>query len=128
MRYHCPVFGVFKFSEPKRQSFQRRLAIRTRRLQSFASSQKASSTNWNSFLNPDINVYAKALINKILDTMKQYIPNKVVFICPSDSWMTSCIRKRIRKRKKAYRKGYTFPTTVIGINTLIILRERHRKE
>ena len=41
-----------------------------------------------------------------LDIMKQWIPNKVVTIRPSDpSWMTSCIRKLIRKRKRAYRKA-----------------------
>ena len=101
MRYHCPVFGVFKFSRPKR-----RLVCRYEQGDYNLLRQKASSTNWNSLLNPGINVYAKALIDKILDIMKQCIPNKVVTIRPSDpSWMISCIRKLIRKRKTAYRKA-----------------------
>ena len=102
LRYHCPTFGIFKFSKPKRQSFQR-FIWRYEHGDYNLLRQKAASVNWNSLQHLDINVYAKALINKILDLSKQCIPNKVVTIRPSDPpWMNSYIRKQIRKRKRAY--------------------------
>ena len=64
----------------------------------------ASSTDWNALHNSDINVYAKRLIDKILKISKDCIPNKIVTIRPSDPpWMSTSIKRYIRKRKRAYR-------------------------
>ena len=105
LRYHCPTFNIFKFSKPERQSFQR-FIWRYEHGNINLLRQKAASEDWNSLQNLDINVYAKALINKILDLSKQCIPNKVLTIRPSDPpWMNSFIRKQIRKRKRAYHKA-----------------------
>ena len=66
----------------------------------------ASSTDWKALHNPDINIYAKRLIDKILELSKDCIPNKIVTIQPSDSpWMTSSIKRYIRKRKRAYHRA-----------------------
>ena len=66
----------------------------------------ASSTDWKALHNPDINVYAKRLIDKILEISKDCIPNKIVTIRPSDPpWMTSSIKRYIRKRKRASRRA-----------------------
>ena len=66
----------------------------------------ASSTDWNALHNSDINVYAKRLIDKILEISKDCIPNKIVTIRPSDPpWMSTSIKRYIRKRKRAYRRA-----------------------
>ena len=105
IKYHCPVYGIFKFSKPKRQSFQR-FVWRYEQGNYNLLRQKAASFNWNTLKHQDINVYAKALVDKILEFSKQSIPNKVVTIRPSEpTWMNSNIRKHIRKRKRAYRKA-----------------------
>ena len=69
----------------------------------------ASSTDWNALHNPDIHVYAKRLIDKILEISKDCIPNKIVTIRLSDPpWITTSIKRYIRKRKKAYRRQTNF--------------------
>ena len=66
----------------------------------------ASSTDWNALHNSDINVYAERLIDKILEISKDCIPNKIVTIRPSDPpWMSTSIKRYIRKRKRAYRRA-----------------------
>ena len=105
MRYHCPTFGIFKFSKPKRQSFQR-FIWRYDQGDYNLLRQNVASFNWNTLQHQDISVYATALVDKILDLSKQCIPNKVVTIRPADPpWMNSSIRKHIRKRKRAYRRA-----------------------
>ena len=63
MRFHCPVYGIFKFSKPKRQSFQR-FIWRYDQGDYNLLRQKTASTDWNSLQHPDINTYAKALTEK----------------------------------------------------------------
>ena len=105
MRYHCPIFGIFKFSKPKRQSCQR-FIWRYDQGDYNLLRQNVASFNWNTLQHQDINVYATALVDKILDLSKQCILNKVVTIRPADPpWMNSSIRKHIRKRKRAYRRA-----------------------
>ena len=63
LRYYCPVFGVYNFSKPK---------IKCRVWQYDRGDydllrQKASSSDWNSLQNPDINVYAKNFYEHLIE-------------------------------------------------------------
>ena len=55
--------------------------------------------------NNDIDIYASNITDKILELAKKNIPNKTVKIRQSDpTWLTSEIKKMIRKRKRLYNK------------------------
>lgn len=105
IRYHCPVYGIFKFSKPKLKSFTRHIwkydqgdydLLRT----------KATSTDWGSLYNNDISVHAENITSHIISIAKECVPNKTIRIRPSDPpWITTYIKRYIRKRKTAYRKA-----------------------
>lgn len=105
VRYHCPVYGIFKFSKPKQKSFTRHIwkyfqgdydLLRT----------KAASTDWTSLYDDDISTHAENITSHIISIAKECIPNKTIRIRPSDPpWITSYIKHYIRKRKRAYRKA-----------------------
>ena len=107
VRYHCPVFGIMKFSKPKAQSYTRQIwdyeqgdfqLLRT----------KAAETDWDSLRNENLDTYATNISNRIMSIAKQCIPNKVVTIKPSDPpWLTTKIKQFIRKRQRAYKKSKT---------------------
>ena len=68
--------------------------------------EKASSFNWNTCHDNDIDVYANNLNAAITDFASECISNRVIRIKPSDSpWITSTLKRFIRKRKRAYRKA-----------------------
>lgn len=104
-RYHCPIYGVFNFRKPKLRSYKRRIwkyddgdydLLR----------HKVSSTDWNACHNDDINVYATNLIDTLQSIVETCVPNKLVTFRPSDPpWITTTIKKYIRKRKRAYRNA-----------------------
>ncbi|MCG8049110.1 MAG: reverse transcriptase domain-containing protein [Candidatus Thiodiazotropha endolucinida] len=105
LRYHCPIFGVFKFSTPKRKTFTRHI-WRYEQGNYELLKENAASADWNALKNSDIEIYAEGLINKILEIAKACIPNKIVTIRPSDPpWITSTVKRYIRKRKRAYRRA-----------------------
>ncbi|MEW8512948.1 MAG: hypothetical protein AB2608_19100, partial [Candidatus Thiodiazotropha sp.] len=105
VRYHCPVYGIFKFSKPKQKSFTRHVwkylqgdydLLRT----------KAASTDWTSLYDDDISTHAENITSHIISIAKECIPNKTIRVRPSDPpWITSYIKHHIRKRKRAYRKA-----------------------
>ena len=105
IRYHCPVYGIFKYSEASRKSLTRQIwscdrgdydQLRTR----------ISDTDWDSLLDPDVNVHAVNITNHLNSLTVVCIPNKTIRIRPSDlPWITTAIRKLIRKRKRAYHKA-----------------------
>ena len=105
LRYHCPIYGIFRFAKPKLKSFTRQIwnydqgdfnLLRT----------KATNTDWESLRDNDINVYANNFTNHILYIAKECIPNRVIRVRPSDPpWLTTYIKRFIRKRKRAYRKA-----------------------
>ena len=105
VRYHCPVFGLIKFTKPKIKSYRRQIwnydqgdyqLLRT----------KAVETDWNSLRDNNLDTYAANISNHILLIAKECIPNKVVTIKPSNPpWLTTRIKQVIRKRKRAYRKA-----------------------
>ena len=110
VRYHCPVFAVFKFQKPKFKSFQRRI-------------WKYEDGNYdelrNKFLNFDwetckslnVDEYADNVSNVIFKTAEECIPNKIITVKPNEPlWINSRIKSLIRKRKRCYRKYKKYPT------------------
>ena len=66
--------------------------------------QKAVDTDWNSLRPDNINNYAQNITDQILTLAESCIPNKTITIRPSGPpWITTAIKRYIRKRKRAYR-------------------------
>ncbi len=100
VRYHCPIFAIFKFSKPKIPKYRRTIwkynvgdyeKLRT----------ILSQTDW-SYLNGESSIEDKCqeLTSSIQKAATESIPNKSAIIRPSDSpWITGHIRKLIGNAK-----------------------------
>ena len=107
IRYHCPIDGSFKFSKPKNKSFQRHIWDYAKENYN-PLRNNALLEDWNSLYDPDIDIYSDKINNAILSIANEAIPNRSITINHSDPpWITSCIKRHIRKRKRAYRKVKT---------------------
>ena len=107
IRYHCPIDGIFKFSNPKNKSFQRHIWDYAKGNYN-PLRNNALLVDWNSPYDPDIDIYSDKINSAILSIAYEAIPNRSITINHSDPpWITSCIKRHIRKRKRAYRKAKT---------------------
>ena len=67
--------------------------------------QAVSDYDWNTIIKEDINLYANALTQALINLSEQYIPNKNVTKRPQDlPWINNNIWKLMRKRNRFYRK------------------------
>lgn len=104
-RYHCPIFGIIKFSKPKLKSYTRQIWTYDRGDYQLLRA-RAAATDWDALRNDDLDTYTCNISSCILSIAKECIPNKIIRIKPSDPpWLTSRIKCFIRKRKRAYRKA-----------------------
>ena len=70
--------------------------------------EKSSETDWDGLKDEDINEYAENVTNHLKNMAKQCIPNRFIKVNPTDPlWITSEIKRQIRKRKRLYRKAKT---------------------
>ena len=68
--------------------------------------EKASFIDWHALENDDISLYASNLNSTILSLTKECIPNKSIRVRTSDPpWITTLLKRQIRKRKRLYRKA-----------------------
>ncbi|MEW8547336.1 MAG: endonuclease/exonuclease/phosphatase family protein, partial [Candidatus Thiodiazotropha sp.] len=105
LRYHCPVYGILKFSKPKQKTFTRHIWNYEKGNYNLLRNT-AATTNWTAFHDNDIDVYANNLNTAITKLAQNCIPNRSIRIYPSDPpWITSFIKSNIRKRKRAYRRA-----------------------
>ena len=105
VRYHCPIYGVFKYTKTSKKSFTRRIWSYDRGDYDLLRT-KVANTDWDSLSDPDVNTHANNITNHLNSLTAECIPNKTVRIRPSDPpWITTAIRKLIRKRKRAYHKA-----------------------
>ena len=104
VRYHCPVYFVLNFHKYIAPALNRHIWLYVRgNYLSFA--HDIMETNWETLKNNNIDIYAQNVTNEISKIAKKHIPNKTVNIRQSDpSWLTSEIKKMIRKRKRLYKK------------------------
>ena len=105
VRYHCPVFGIFKYVKPKTKAF-------TRHIYSYDKGnfnllrEKASSVDWNLLQNDNIDEYASKIESKIISLSRECIPNKNIKVRPYEPpWLTTFLKHKIRQRKRAYKKA-----------------------
>ena len=67
---------------------------------------KASSIDWGSLQDDDIDLYSKNINNAINSIATECIPNKYVQIKPLEPpWISLNLKRHIRKRKRAYKKA-----------------------
>ena len=105
IRYHCPIYVILKFSKPRNTSFERHIWYYDKGDYN-ALRNKARQTDWDSLHDNDINIYANNISNQIVDIAAVCIPNKTVRIKPSEPpWITTYIKRYIRKRKRTYKKA-----------------------
>ena len=68
--------------------------------------EKASFIDWHALENDDISFYASNLNTNILSLTKECIPNRSIKVRTSDPpWITTFLKRQIRKRKRLYRKA-----------------------
>ena len=102
LRYHCPVFGILKFSKPKIKAFKRHICSYDKCNYELLRN-KARGTDWDSLRDENKDTYATNISNSILAIASECIPNKSITVKPSDPlWMTSSLKRQIRKRRRAY--------------------------
>ena len=105
VRYHCPIYGIFKFSKPKQMSFKRHVWYYERGDYNLLRN-KASEIDWDTLQNDDIDVYANNIHNAVIEIASECIPNKEIKVKASDPpWITSSLKRHIRKRKRAYKRA-----------------------
>ena len=105
LRYHCPIYGIFKFSKPRVKTFLRHVWYYERGGFNLFR-DKASTLDWESLQSSDINVYADNINTAINSMATECIPSRHVQIKPLDPpWLTASLKRHIRKRKRAFRKA-----------------------
>ncbi|MES9993745.1 MAG: hypothetical protein ABW098_17480, partial [Candidatus Thiodiazotropha sp.] len=105
VRYHCPIFGIFKFSKPKLISITRHIWNYDQGNYNLLRN-KAASFDWDTTKDNDINTYANNITTTVTSFATECIPNRHIKIKPSEPpWINSSIKRHIRKRKRAYRKA-----------------------
>ena len=98
-RYHCPVYGIFKFIKHKK-SFSRRI-WRYEQGDDDSLRTKVANTEWDALTGPDINIYTRNITGHINSLTAECVPYRTVRIRPSDPpWITTAIRKLIRNVKE----------------------------
>ena len=105
MRYHCPVFGILKYVKPKTKAFIRHIYSYDKGNFNLLR-EKASSVDWNSLQDDNIDVYASNIESKIISLSRECIPNKNIKVRPYEPpWLTTFLKRKIRQRKRAYKKA-----------------------
>ena len=106
VRYHCPIFGIFKYDKPKTSSYKRTIWQYDKGDYDILR-QNTRVTEW-----PDpadirsVDANVEEITTKLNNLSLQCIPNKTVTIKPAEPpWITSHIKRKIRCRKRAYRKA-----------------------
>ena len=104
IRYQCPTYCVLKFKKHLAKAFSRKIWLFENGDYN-AFRQAVSDYDWNTIIKEDVNLYANALTQTLINLSEQYIPNKNVTIRPQDlPWINNNIRKLMRKRNRFYRK------------------------
>ena len=99
IRYHCPTYCVLKFKKHLAKAFSCKIWLFENGDYN-AFRQAVSDYDWNTVIKEDVNFYANALTQTLINLSEQteYIPNKNVTIRPQDlPWINSNIRKLMRK-------------------------------
>ena len=93
IRYHCPIYGIFKFSKPKVKFFLRHIC-NYEQGNYVLLREKASTLDWNSLEDNNIDVFADNVNTVINSLASECIPNKHVRIEHLDPpWITFALKR-----------------------------------
>ena len=104
--YHCPVIVLLKFLRPENKTYKRK--VWNYKLADFNGYREILS-DYNLeekvSLSNDIDENINCISEAITSAAEQAIPNKMATVRPDEHpWITSQIRRLIRKRERTYRK------------------------
>ena len=105
VRYPCPIFGVFNCLKPKYMSYKRK--IWKYEYGDYCKLRSSlSEVDWNSVYNDDPDIYTQKISDILIEKASESSPNRTVTINPHDQpWITSEIKRKIRRRKRYYKKA-----------------------
>ena len=102
-RYHCPIYAFFKFNKPISRVFKRHVWLYDKGNYE-GLRDKVSNMDWDKLHDSNIDTWVNNFTNYLLETSKEFIPNRTVTIRSGEpKWITSSIKRLIRKRKRLYR-------------------------
>ena len=104
IRYHCPIFCIFKFKSHVVKPFRRKVWLYEQgNYDNFR--QQVHDFDWTTAHDDDVNIYAEKFTKKLLNIAEECIPTKNFTIRPRDiPWINNNIRKLMRKRNRLYKK------------------------
>ncbi len=83
IRFHCPIYGLLKFSKQRIKPFKRR--IWQYELGDYNMLRREiSSLNWDDLKAENFEEYTNNIVNTIISLSKEYIPNKEILVRQSD--------------------------------------------
>ena len=103
IRYHCPIYGIFKFSKsrkekPKFVSFTRHIWNYDQGNYDLLRS-KATSFDWDYVRDNDTNIYANNINTTVTSIAKECIPNRCINVKPSEPpWINLTIKRHNYKK------------------------------
>ena len=104
IRYHCPIFCLLKFDNSAKSTFSRHIWLYDR-CDFNLFRDEIQQTDWQSLEHDNIDTYAENVTTCLTELAKKHVPNKTIICRPSDPpWLTTYIRKLIRKRKRLFSK------------------------
>ena len=117
IRYHCPIFCLLKFDNSAKSTFSRHIWPYDRcDFNSFR--DEIQQTYWQLFKLDNIDTYAENVTTCLTELAKKHVQNKTIICRPLDPpWLTTYIRKLIRKRKRLFSKFKNLKMLTISIIT-----------
>ena len=106
MRYHCLVYSVCNFIEPKYKCSECSTIWKYDQRDYENLRRKIHVFDQNSISDNNVDKYADDLTEGLSNDGKLFIPNKKVTINPHEPpWTTCNIKRKNRQRKRLYRKA-----------------------
>ena len=103
--YHCPTYCKLKFGVCKDVAYRRQVWLYEKA--DFPGLNNAYyNTGWQNILynSTSVSEATSAFVNTLMNTCKNYIPNKYIIVRPRDKpWMTGNIRRLLRCRDRLYK-------------------------
>ena len=103
-RFHCPVSGILNLHKPKYTQFKRKVwDFEKGDYDRYC--EELRQVDWDTILDTNLNNAVSIVTQKILDAANKHIPSKLIVRTKDPPWMTSLIRRQIRKRKRSHKKS-----------------------
>ena len=102
IRYHCPIYCVYNFDKIISPAFKRHIYLYHQGDYQTLYTE-LNETDWNSLKDDNVDLYAQNVNDRITHLVNKHISNKTVHVRKSDpSWLTTNIKRLMRKRKRYY--------------------------